>query len=460
MFLHFFLRKLCLLLTANHVIASPSFSRPRSQLHDVLLHNAKPGSLITGKQLELHGNRQANFLRVCRGGAPSTDPTVLAAVLSMAGGITAGSTAILVFSALPDSSSPAIKSLTSALVVWASMGILESLSAQRGGDSERHAILSCVAQGLGIAGAAGVAFAALWCADLPLSVTEVGAVVGALLEAARHAHCRPPCTVQLAVPYAIALLAVHFQPFLNMRYSAASEFGSKAQVKAAKLALSRTMPLVDLSARWSAITAVLAAALLQSLDRLLSAPPADQARVGAVSLLAKLSVTVNQFWMAVTVAYWTVKEMPYFGLGVVSVAAALLHFLTWRLERKSASVIEGTFAELTGNVHVYEELQNCILVLGAMRMVYWEVSDSEITAPTLCKHFYSLVASFAAFGISSSYSRGPAATVTGIAATFIALLRMVVVYLFSPGASSTVAAGALGLGVGVMAIGGILGGVL
>jgi len=436
-----------------------------------------------------HQRRPSNSINIRSGGGEYelrennitiADPVVLASVFSMAGGITASSMAILIFSALPDSIGPAFKSLTSALSVWISMVGLEKLGEQKRNISNRYAILSSVSQGISISAAGAIVFSMLWWLENSVSTLalECGAVLGASLDSLRYSQRRPPHAVQLVVPYAIALLAVHFEPFLTFRGYVRDE---------KSLAFARTMSINAMSNRWSFMTGSIAIVLIYCMyltkslqlpegkDNNLRGLVAYLHETNALPVVTVISIFANQLWTLVTVGVWLFKEMPYYGFGVVSVMLAILHFSCWSLLDGGPTDIDNIVARennykelekyngkketkissiIARGMKNYKILQECIFALGIGRLIYWEFTDSYGTS--LGKHFYSLIACFTAFGISSSYSRSTTQTIIIISTIFLVLMRMVVAYLFSSGVNGAIIASSLGLGIGVLTIGVIL----
>jgi len=403
------------------------------------------------------------------------DPVVLASILSIAGGITASSIAILIFSALPNTVDPASKSLASAAAVWIGMTVLEKIGERNGITSDQSAILSIVGQGIGISAAGAIAFSILWSFENSGASTwaiECGAVLGACLESWRYSTRRRPHAVQLVVPYAIALLAVHFEPFLTFRGYVTSE---------QSLAFAKTMSINDMSSRWSFVTGSIAIVLIYCmyLTKFLQPPQGKDDNVrglvaylyytSALPVLTVISIFINQLWTLVTVGVWLFKEMPYYGFGVVSIMLAILHFSCWYLlddgisngdksTRTNAENTENNGTKISNviarGMKNYKTLQECTFALGICRLIYWEFTD--LFGTNLGKHFYSLVLSFTAFGVSSSYSRSTTQTIVIISTIFLLLMRMIVAYLFSSGVNGAVIASSLGLGLGILTIGGIL----
>jgi len=450
------------------------------------------------------------------------------------------------------------------------MAGIEELGGRKGNHSPRHAILSSIGQGIGIASAGAVVFSVLWsvekyCIDgwgdgmgyvgddvvdgvveggkwyylfrtgsvqpvpIPspstapsspspfqycgplerytstLTTATFGAFIGACLESLRHIARRPPHYVQQAVPYAMLLLAIHIEPFLGLKYynsvGGGSEWygkGSKGQAAtaaAARLAFSKTKRIVDISNRYSVVTGVISVVLLHGMflvkQTLTSTPPSSQvvgddddgnamslvayvSRNKALPVLTGISIVVNLLWTFFTVTVWLFKEMPYYGLGVVSVMVAILHFSCWSLldkdiNNRSSSDNNSnsstntssstTSTSITQAVAYYKILQECILALAICRLIYWEFFWDDVDSYIhLEKHFYSLVASFTAFGVTASYSRSTKQTIASIVAIFALLIRMIVASLFSTGVKGYIIAGSLGLGLGVFVIGGVLAG--
>lgn len=426
------------------------------------------------------------------------------------------------------------------------MAGIEELGGRKGDGSERHVLLSRVSQGLGIAAAGAVAFSVLWsaekyCIDVvdvvensklevfgwvftgeypyvywstptsklssqrleqppqpspfqycgqsekyasTLTTASFGAFVGACLESYRHIQRRPPHYVQLVVPYAISLLAVHIEPFLSFKYSVVSEFGyghTQSNVATARLALSKTKRIVDISNQYSVLTAAIVIVLVRCMYLAKSSfpPPPDgdeeTARGGglvayvslnkALPVLTRISIIINLLWMFFTVAVWMFKEMPYYGLGVLSGIVAILHFSCWSLLDKditssSTHHTNSTSSDIAQAVNYYKILQQWIFALTIGRMIYWEFLDDSILNTYLPKHFYSLIASLTACGVTASYSRSTGQIITIVGIIFALLLRMVVASLFLTGIKGSIIGSSIGLGISVLAIGAVLAGVV
>jgi len=425
------------------------------------------------------------------------------------------------------------------------MAGIEELGGRKGDGSERHVLLSRVSQGLGIAAAGAVAFSVLWSAEkycihvvdvvensklgvfgwvftgeypyvyrsMPtsklleqppqpspfqycgqsekyastLTTASFGAFLGACLESYRHIQRRPPHYVQLVAPYAIALLAVHIEPFLSFKYSVVSEFGyghTQSNVATARLALSKTKRIVDISNRYSVLTAAIVIVLVRCMYLAKSSfpPPADgdeeKARGGglvayvsrnkALQVLTRISIIINLLWMFFTVTVWMFKEMPYYGLGVLSGIVAILHFSCWSLldDKDIASSTSTTITYYTNStssamaqaVNYYKILQQWIFALTIGRMIYWEFLDDSILNTYLPKHFYSLIASLTAFAVTASYSRSTGQIIAIVGIIFALLLRMVVASLFLTDIKGSIIGSSIGLGISVLGIGAVLAG--
>jgi len=162
------------------------------------------------------------------------------------------------------------------------------------------------------------------------------------------------------------------------------------------------------------------------------------------------------------------KEIPYYGLGVFSGIVAILHFSCWSLLDKDVTSSSTTTTNHTNSpsrdiaqaVNYYKILQQWIFALTIGRMIYWEFLDDSILNTYLPKHFYSLIASLTACGVTASYSRSTGQIITIVGIIFVLLLRMVVASLFLTGIKGSIIGSSIGLGISVLAIGAVLAGVV
>jgi len=277
---------------------------------------------------------------------------------------------------------------------------------------------------------------------------------------------------------------VHIEPFLGFKYSVVSEFGyghTQSNVATARLALSKTKRIVDISNRYSVFTAAIVIVLVRCMYLAKSSfpplPDGDEetARGGglvayvsrnkALPVLTRISIIINLLWMFFTVAVWMFKEMPYYGLGVLSGIVAILHFSCWSLLDKditssSTHHTNSTSSDIAQAVNYYKILQQWIFALTIGRMIYWEFLDDSILNTYLPKHFYSLIASLTACGVTASYSRSTGQIITIVGIIFALLLRMVVASLFLTGVKGSIIGSSIGLGISVLAIGAVLAGVV